>query len=188
MPLAASIHRKLYDGPNVESARFRRFAPSNESTPMQHEISVRPTVSEDLQAIAQVADATELFPGHMIRDMTSGYLNGSKPDLWFTAATGGKPIAFAFCEPERMTNGTWNLLAIGVAPDHQSQGIGANMMRHLETELRRAGHRILLVETLGTPEFERARAFYLRNAFTEEARIRDFYEAGGDKVIFWKQL
>ena len=40
----------------------------------------------------------------------------------------------------------------------------------------------------GLPEFERTRAFYHRCRYVEEARVRDFYAAGEDKVIFWKSL
>jgi len=97
-------------------------------------------------------------------------------------------IAFGFCEPERMTDGTWNLLAIGVLPEHQGQGHGAEMVSYLETMLQREGQRVLLVETMGTPELALTREFYLKNGYTEEARIREFYEAGADKIICWKHL
>lgn len=155
---------------------------------MHNDITIRPTGHNDVDAIARIADATNLFPSSMLAAMIAGYLDGSNEDVWLTAASPSGPVAFAFCEPERMTNGTWNLLAIGVLPEAQSRGVGARLVRHLEGELRRSGHRILLVETLGTPEFARTRAFYLREGFEEEARIREFYDAGGDKVVFWKHL
>jgi ribosomal protein S18 acetylase RimI-like enzyme len=41
---------------------------------------------------------------------------------------------------------------------------------------------------MGIPAFERPRAFYRKNGYIEEARIREFYEAGADKVVFWKHL
>ena len=87
-----------------------------------------------------------------------------------------------------MTEGTWNLLAIAVLPERQGAGFGSAMIRYLEERLTEQGERILLVETMGTPEFEATRAFYGKNGFTEEARIREFYEAGADKVVFWKHL
>ena len=62
------------------------------------------------------------------------------------------------------------------------------MMRYLANRLRAGGERVLLVETMGTPAFERTRAFYRANGYAEEARIREFYEPGGDKVVFWKRL
>ena len=62
------------------------------------------------------------------------------------------------------------------------------MMAFVENTLAMRGERVLLVETSALPEFERTRAFYRRIGYTEEARIRDFYKAGEDKVIFRKAL
>ena len=150
-------------------------------------ISIRPAVAGDVASIGRLAEATDLFPAEMLGDMIAGFLDGSKPDIWFVADDSG-PQGFGFCEPERMADGAWNLLAIGVAPDRQGQGTGAAMLRYLEAALKKAGARILIVETLGTDEFQPTRDFYLKNGFDEEARIRDFYEDGGDKVVFWKRV
>ena len=155
---------------------------------MRNNILVRPAGAADLHAIGHIAEATDLFPAEMLPDMIAGYLDRSKDDIWLTACVDETVIGFVFCEPERLTNGTWNMLAIGVSPDQQSEGAGAKLVAHLEHQLRSAGHRILLVETLGTPEYERTRSFYLRNGYVEEARIREFYDVGGDKIVFWKHL
>jgi ribosomal protein S18 acetylase RimI-like enzyme len=58
----------------------------------------------------------------------------------------------------------------------------------LEQSLAALGARVLLVDTLGTPDFEYVRAFYRKNGFDEEARIREFYAAGADKVVFRRAL
>lgn len=50
------------------------------------------------------------------------------------------------------------------------------------------GERILLVETSSLPMFERMRAFNRKCGYNEEARIRDFYQAGEDKLVFRKAL
>ncbi len=46
----------------------------------------------------------------------------------------------------------------------------------------------LSVGTAGVAEFEYVRKFYAKHGFEEEARIRDFYESGVDKVVFRKLL
>lgn len=61
-------------------------------------------------------------------------------------------------------------------------------MRHVEQMLAERGERVLLVETSGTEDFEYVRAFYRKNGYEEEARIREFYAAGVDKIIFRKML
>lgn len=124
----------------------------------------------------------------MLDEMIEGYLDQSSEDIWFVYVQNDQVLSFGFCEPERMTDGTWNLLAIGVEPHKQGEGIGRKMMAHLETKLAAQGERVLLVETMGTPELARTREFYRKNDYIEEACIREFYEAGADKIVFWKKL
>ncbi len=150
-------------------------------------ISIRPARAGDAADIAQIAEATELFPAEILDDMIAGYLNDVEPDLWFVVEDDGV-LGFGFCEPKRMADGAWNLLAIGTSPDHQGKGIGAAMLGYLEAALLTAKARILIVETLGTDGFQLSREFYLKNGFDEVARIRDLYEDGGDKVVFWKRI
>jgi len=61
-------------------------------------------------------------------------------------------------------------------------------MEYIEQLLGEQGQRILQVKTSGLPEFERNRAFYDKCNYIREAVIRDFYQAGENKVVFWKKL
>lgn len=70
----------------------------------------------------------------------------------------------------------------------QGRGVGEAIMCYVEAALLVNGGRILLVETSGLPEFEGTRRFYSGIGYDEEARIRDFYQAGEDKVVFRKAL
>lgn len=152
-------------------------------------VSVRPVVPGDVPALKALVDATGLFPSHMLDDMLAPYFEqgSAGPQVWLTDDEGG-PVAVAYYAPERMTEGTWNLYLIAVHPEHQSRGRGSALLLHVEAALAARGERVLLVETSGLPEFERTRAFYTSNGYGEEARIRDFYQAGEDKVIFRKAL
>ena len=150
--------------------------------------AIRPLTAADLPALKAVIDATGLFPSDMLDDMTAAHLRGDdNGETWLTMDDGA-PMALAYCAPERMTAGTWNLLLIAVHPDRQEQGHGAALLRHVETELSARGERLLLVETSGLPEFERTREFYRKNGYEEEARIREFYAAGEDKIVFRKRV
>lgn len=153
-----------------------------------HDSLTRPLRADDLPSLMRVADEAELFPGAMLPDMAAPSLDGRTPDLWLVAERAGEPIGFAFCEPERMTAGTWNMLAIAVLPDRQGAGVGSALVAAAEGRLAAAGGRVLLVETAGTPGFARTRGFYRARGYAEEARIRDFYQDGEDKVVFWKRL
>lgn len=120
--------------------------------------------------------------------MAEPYLSGEAPDHWLVACEGETVLGFAYTEPERMTDGTFNLLAIAVDRAIQRSGVGRAIVSSLEDRLRQEGGRVLIVETSALDGFAGTRAFYARQGYAEEARIRDFYTEGEDKVVFWKHL
>lgn len=150
---------------------------------------IRKVKPEDVNALKVVLDSSELFPSDMLDDMIADYFNNVlSEDIWLTTLVDNKPVSIAYCAPERMTDGTYNLYAIAVHKELQGKGIGGNMMRFVEDLLRENGDRILLVETSGLPAYELTRKFYDQCDYQREAVIRDFYQEGEDKVIFWKKL
>lgn len=152
-------------------------------------VNIRPTKFEDIPALKLVLDATELFPSEMLPDMVSDFLSNDESEgLWLTCEEGGKAIGFCYATPEALTEGTWNMLAIAVLPEKQGSGAGGAIVKQLETRLRESGHRVLIADTSGADEFAQTREFYRKNAYSEEARIRDFWAEGDDKVIFRKSL
>ena len=155
---------------------------------MQTDTNIRPVTPNDITALKNVIDANDLFPSNMLDDMISDYFdNKNGSDLWFTYED-GEPIAIAYCAPEQMTEGTWNLYLIAVHPDYQGKGYGTSMLSYIEQILAGQGERVILVETSGLASFERTRSFYLQRGYEKEARIREFYQAGEDKIVFRKSL
>ncbi|MEB3357476.1 MAG: GNAT family N-acetyltransferase [Synechococcales bacterium] len=153
---------------------------------------IRPTIPEDTTALIALAEATGLFPPsalELLRQILTDALAGSGDSecFWITDDDNG-PVGVAYCEPERMTDRTWNLQLIAIHPDRQGQGRGGKLLRYVEQALIARGGRMLLVETSGLPDFERTRAFYAKCGYEEEARIRDFYAVNDDKVVFRKVL
>ena len=155
---------------------------------MQKNSNIRPIIPEDLPALKIAIDANELFPSAMLDEMTSDYFNNSNSnDLWFTYDE-EKPIAIAYCGLEKMTEGTWNLFLIAVHPHRQRMGHGTALLRHIEQTLTKRGERLLLVEPSGLDTYEDTRKFYRQCEYQQEARIREFYQAGEDKIVFRKSL
>lgn len=155
---------------------------------MQKDSCIRSVTLDDLPALKIVIDANELFPSDLLDEMISDYFhNKDSNDYWFTYDD-DKPVAIAYCAPEKMTEGTWNLYLIAVHPDYQRSGLGASLLHHIEQRLAARGERILLVETSGLESFEGTRKFYRQCGYNEEAKIREFYQAGEDKIIFRKSL
>ena len=154
--------------------------------------NIRPFHPNDLPAVKAVIDATGLFPSELLDAMVpNGTANdeeaGDDPSFWLTWDEDG-PAGVAYCAPEPMTSGTWNLLLIAVHPERHGRGVGTRLTTHVEERLAARGERVLLVETSGTDDFERTRGFYRHLGYEEEARIRDYYDAGDDKIVFRKAL
>ena len=152
---------------------------------------IRPTTPDDTTALITLADATGLFQPDQLEElseMLSDYFRDNSDDrLWITDDDKGV-VGVAYCEKDRMTDETWNLQLIAIRPDCQGQGRGATLLRYVEQMLTARGGRVLLVETSGLPDFERTRTFYRKCGYEEEARIRDFYTAGDDKITYRKLL
>ena len=153
---------------------------------------IRPIAPEDTTDLIALADASKLFEPNQLEElgeMLSDYFGGNSDSnrLWITDDDNGV-VGVAYCEMERMTDGTWNLQLIAIRPDRQGQGRGVTLLRYVEQTLTARGGRVLLVETSGLPDFDRTRTFYRKCGYDEEARIRDFYKAGDDKLVYRKAL
>lgn len=149
---------------------------------------IRPTNERDFDSLIAIATASGLFEPEQA-EMLAGMLRSpNSEDVWFTDDDGSGPVGVAYLAPEKMTHGTWNLYWIAVHPIHQRRGRGKAILDHVERWLATQMQRILLVETAGIDDFEYVRNFYAKNGFEAEARIRDFYDEGVDKVVFRKVL
>jgi ribosomal protein S18 acetylase RimI-like enzyme len=150
--------------------------------------NITSTTQDDVLALQGVLDATVLFPGEMLPDMLAPFLAGDDGGFWLTCRSDGAAVGLCYTVPEELAEGTWNMLALAVRPDLQGQGLGAALVKATETRLRETEQRILIVDTSGTDAFALTRKFYAQNGYEEEARIRDFWASGDDKVIFRKAL
>ena len=153
---------------------------------------IRPTISDDKAALIALAQAIDLFSPEELEEldgMLTEYLDGKLgSDRFWITYDDSEPVGVAYYAPEPYADGTWNLYFIAVHPNRQGEGIGTKLLCYVEQMLAKQGERLLLIETSGLPNFQRVRAFYRQHGYDEEARIREFYKAGDDKIIFRKAL
>ena len=149
---------------------------------------IQPTTADDVPSLQSVVKETGLFPVEMLPDLIAPVLSGDSDAVWLSGHLDGAAVGLCYLVPEELADGAWNMLALAVRPDFQGQGIGTALVQAAEQHLREKGQRILIVDTSGTEEFALTRRFYAQNGYDEEARIRDFWAAGDDKVVFRKAL
>ena len=150
---------------------------------------IRNTIQDDMQGLKEVLDSSELFPSEYLDEMIADYFdNPNSEEIWFTNLSEGKVIGLGYCTPEKLTEGTFNLLAIAVRKELQGKGEGKKMIDYVENLLLEKGHRILIVETSSDAQFELTRKFYEQLGYREEATIQDFWKEGEDKIVYWKKL
>jgi ribosomal protein S18 acetylase RimI-like enzyme len=152
-------------------------------------ISIRPILLSETDDLKLVLDSCELFPSELLGEMIYDYFNNPETeDIWFTAISDEIPVALGYCVPEKLTEGTYNLLAIGVSKDEQGKGIAKEMMHYIEQLLKDKGARILIVETSSDDAQFPARNLYNKIGYHQEAIIKDFWKDGEDKIVFWKRV
>lgn len=153
---------------------------------------IRSITPDDSAAVIELAVTSGLFPAGetaILDKMIADYFSGNSDDGHMCIIdVEDTPLGVAYYQPALATDRTWYLTMIGVLRDVQGQGRGAALLRHAEHALQTSGHRLLLVETSGVPDFALTRKFYATCGYTEEARVRDYYAVGDDMVLFRKVL
>jgi len=153
---------------------------------------LRAPIAADQPALERLAVESGLFqPSEMgaFSDMMRAYFAGeTEGDFWIVGDQDGAVLSAGYCGPEAFADRVFNLFFIAVEPRLQGSGHGSALLQAVEEKARDAGARILIIETSGLGSFALTRRFYRQHSYDEEARIRDYYGPGDDKVVFWKKL
>jgi len=154
---------------------------------------IRPTIPADTPTLIELARGTAVFKPmeiQALQEVLDDYhaQNHKLGHRSVTCEQAGQVIGFAYFAPKEMTDRTWHLWWIVVGRQTQARGLGGELLRHVEEEIRRSEGRLLLVETSGMPHYELTRRFYRKHGYDQDAVLRDFYSDGDDMVVFRKRL
>jgi len=106
----------------------------------------------------------------------------------FVAESQGCAVGWSCHGRVPMTDATYDLYWIAVAPKVQGQGIGKRLLTQIERAILADGGRWLLAETSSTAAYHATRSFYLHCGFQPVSEINDFYRPGDGKTTFGKRL
>jgi ribosomal protein S18 acetylase RimI-like enzyme len=113
---------------------------------------------------------------------------GQKDYVIRVCRDGDEVLGYYCVGPTPATESTYDLYWIAVAPGMHGKGIGKALIAHAEQLIQLRGGRLVVAETSSRPQYEKTRRFYLSAGYAELARIRSYYRADDDLVVFGKYL
>jgi GNAT superfamily N-acetyltransferase len=146
----------------------------------------RPEVVRLLRALpefepSEVTVAEEVIDSYLDNPSGSGY--------HIQVAEAGPRLAGYICYgPAPLTQDTWDIYWVAVAAEKQGKGIGSALISFAEDEIRRAGGRLIIIETSSKPTYQKTRRFYLGRGYRIVCCLSDFYAPGDDKLTHQKRL
>jgi ribosomal protein S18 acetylase RimI-like enzyme len=156
-------------------------------------IDIRPTQSQDADALLRLAGAEPLFTteeADTVAELLESYLTDEDHNGYYflSAMENGELLGFACYGPTPLTQGTFDLYWIAVGQRAKGKGIGRALMAQTETEVRKQGGRMIVLDTSGRAEYAPTRAFYQRLGYTLAATIPEFYAPGDDLITYTRTL
>jgi len=130
---------------------------------------------------AEVAVAEEVLDSYLVDPIGSGY-------YVLVAEVDSSVVGYICYGPTPMTERTWDIYWLAVAPEEQGRGIGRTLLTFAEDRIKEANGRLALIETSSKPDYERTRRFHHLQGYELVCRIPDFYSPGDDKLVFLKRL
>lgn len=154
---------------------------------------IRPTVPEDTSTLLALAEETKVFKPleiQALQEVLDDYHAHAKEigHRSVTLEKDGTILGFAYYAPAEMTDRTWYLYWIAVKKDTHARGIGSQLLKHVEEDIRKQNGRLLLIETSSLPHYGLTRKFYLKHGYEQAAILKDFYADGDDMVVFRREL
>jgi len=156
-------------------------------------INIRAMNQEDKPSIMQILRSTAEFKRSEVivaEEVIDSYLSDSyRSGYHILVAELNSTIAGYICFGSTpLTEGTWDIYWVVVAPDKQRKGAGSALLESAEKSIRETGGRLAIIETSSTPAYGKTRHFHIRHGYEIIASLPDFYAPGDDKLILQKRM
>lgn len=155
---------------------------------------VRAMRPEDRESVLEIIRDTEMFTPQEIavaEELIDIYLNRPGRKDYFLAVVedeNGGVVGYLAYGPTPLTQGTFDMYWMAVAPEAQGRGYGKEMVRWVEDRVKAENGRMILIETSSQPRYQPTRWFYGGLGYKEISCIPDFYKPGDDRMTFVKHF
>lgn len=147
----------------------------------------------DIKRVMEIVESTKFFYDHEVEiaaELVAERLShGESTGYHFVfAEVDGVTAAYSCFGPITMSKTSFDLYWIATHNDFRGKGIGRKLLDETCKQAKEMGCNILIAETSGLEHYAPTRAFYDSNQFDLEARLKDFYAMGDDKLFYTKRI
>jgi ribosomal protein S18 acetylase RimI-like enzyme len=154
------------------AVRYRSRPTRGDVAALARLVAVTAVFSREERAIA-----LELLEERLARGRRSSY-------AFFFAERRGELVGYCCWGRVPLTQRSFDLYWIAVAPDAEGQGVGRALMQLVERAVAARGGGHLYIETSSRRVYRRTRRFYRAAGYRQAARLADFYAPGHHKNLF----
>jgi len=152
------------------------------------------TLPDDAAAVRGIVESTGFFNAKEIlvaverveerlaKGIECGY------HLIFCEDQGASVVGYACFGPIPGTRSSFDLYWIAVHARVRGQGIGRRLIERTEAAIAAMGGTRIYIETSSRSLYSPTQRFYLKQGYTQEALIEDFYAPADSKLIYTKVL
>ena len=164
---------------------------------MSTTLIVRPLVAADRSGVCRILEGAGNFTSEEVTialELIDEWLELGEDSGYYTYVLdtdGESPngvLGYVCFGPTPLTEWTYDLYWIAVDKSKHRGGVGRKLLKFAEEEIVRRGGRLLLVETSSQEAYGGTIQFYERVGYELVGRIRDYYKANDDKLIYAKRL
>ncbi|HVN49684.1 MAG TPA: GNAT family N-acetyltransferase [Bacteroidota bacterium] len=157
-------------------------------------LTIRKFDPRDIDAITELVEATGVFRNDEVdvavelMDVAAAEPN-QKDYILYSGIDEDEHVVGYYCVgPTPMTQSTFDLYWIAVHPQYHGKQFGTTLLQHCEVLVKSMNGTLIVAETSSQPKYQPTRNFYLKNQYTESARIKNYYMPGDDLMIYTKYL
>jgi len=158
---------------------------------LNEQIRIRKASRKDSAAIKRILKTTPEFNKgdfSVCMECLDSYYNRVPSYAFVCAESGSRMLGFICYDRAEIADDVFELYWVVVAKEARRMGVAKMLHDYFIKYAKGKGARAVFVETESESAYGKAQEFYKRCGYTEEARVKDFYGIGNDKIIYGLRL